>query len=88
MANFFKKTTLRFIQNHWGKEDDQQELDFKDLEDFFVQMMKKDDWILDDQTWNDLDMNRTYMKMNRTFSNPGQQCLYNMLRIFQNLLFL
>ena len=83
MANFFKKTTLRFIQNHWGKEDDQQELDFKDLEDFFVQMMKKDDWILDDQTWNDLDMNRTYMKMNRTFSNPGQQCLYNMLRILQ-----
>ena len=83
MANFFKKTTLRFIQNHWGKEDEQQDVDFKDLEDFFVQMMKKDDWILDDQTWNDLDMNRTYTKMNRTFSNPGQQCLYNMLRILQ-----
>ncbi len=83
MAKFFKKTTLRFIQNHWGKEDDQQDVDFKDLEDFFVQMMKKEDWILDDQTWNDLDMNRTFMKMNRTFSNPGQQCLYNMLRILQ-----
>ena len=40
MAKFFKKTTLRFIQNHWGKEDEQQDVDFKDLEDFFVQMMK------------------------------------------------
>ena len=43
----------------------------------------KDEFHIDDITWNDLDMNRTYTKMNRTFSNPGQQCLYNMLRILQ-----
>lgn len=83
MAKLFKKTTLRFIQSHWGKEDENQDVNFKDLEDFFVHMMKKEDWILDDQTWNDLDMNRTYMRMNRTYSMPGQQCLYNMLRILQ-----
>ena len=83
MAKFFKKSTLRFIQNHWGKEDEQQDVSYRDLEDFFVRMMKKDDWILDDLTWNDLDMNRVYTKMNRTFSMPGQQCLYNMLRILQ-----
>lgn len=83
MARFFKKSTLRFIENHWGKEDEQQDINFQDLEEFFVRMMKKNDWILDDLTWNDLEMNRTFMKMNRTFSMPGQQCLYNMLRILQ-----
>ena len=44
-------------------------------------MMRKDDWILDDLTWNDLDMNRNFYKMNRTLSMPGQQQLYNMLRV-------
>lgn len=83
MAKFFKKSTLRTIQNWWGKEDESQEVNFNDVEDFFVRMMKKDDWILDDLTWNDLDMNRSYMKMNRTLSMPGQQQLYNMLRILQ-----
>lgn len=83
MARLFKKSTLRFIQNWWGKEDETQDVQFHDLEDFFVRMMKKDDWILDDMTWNDLDMNRSFMKMNRTLSMPGQQCLYNMLRILQ-----
>ena len=36
-----------------------------------------------DQTWNDLDMNRVYKKINRTFSSAGQQCLYNMMRILR-----
>ena len=81
MPNFFSKKTMKYVQDRWGKEDEAQGVDFSDTEDFFVRMMRKDDWILDDQTWNDLDMNRNYLKMNRTFSMPGQQCLYNMLRI-------
>ncbi|MCI8633069.1 MAG: hypothetical protein HFE64_06285 [Lachnospiraceae bacterium] len=83
MAGLFRKSTLRFIQGWWGKEDESQDVNFHDVEDFFVRMMKKEDWILDDLTWNDLDMNRSYMKMNRTLSMPGQQCLYNMLRILR-----
>ena len=83
MPNFFSKKTMKYVQDRWGKEDEAQGVDFSDTEDFFVRMMRKDDWILDDQTWNDLDMNRNYLKMNRTFSMPGQQCLYNMLRILQ-----
>ncbi len=83
MAKFFTKKALEDVENRWGREDEVQTLDFQDTEDFFVRMMRKTDWILDDQTWNDLDMNRNYLKMNRTYSMPGQQCLYNMLRILQ-----
>ena len=83
MARFFTKKALEDVRKRWGKEDEVQPVEFQDTEDFFVRMMRKTDWILDDQTWNDLDMNRNYLKMNRTYSMPGQQCLYNMLRILQ-----
>lgn len=69
------------IAEKWGKEDTFQNVDFRQLEGNFAHMMRKDDWVLDDQTWNDLDMNPNFLKMNRTFTNPGQQSLYNMLRI-------
>lgn len=81
MANFFNKKTLRKLRDKWGHEDETQSADFAGLEHNFARMMKQDDWILDDQTWNDLDMNRNFIKWNRTYSNPGQQELYNLLRI-------
>lgn len=83
MSKVFRKSYLKYVAGRWGKEDDDQDLSMKELEDFFVAMMRKKDWILDDLTWNDLDMNRIYQKMNRTYSHSGQQCLYNMLRILQ-----
>ena len=83
MASIFSKKALNYVAGRWGKEDEDPELDIKQTENFFVEMMKKNDWILDDLTWNDLDMNRVFKKVNRTFSVSGQQCLYNMMRIIQ-----
>lgn len=83
MASVITKKALKYVSGRWGKEDEDPELDLAQTEDFFVAMMRKDDWILDDQTWNDLDMNRVYKKVNRTFSIAGQQCLYNMMRILR-----
>ena len=83
MARVISKKALKYVSGRWGKEDEDPELDLHQTEDFFVSMMRKDDWILDDQTWNDLDMNRVYKKINRTFSSAGQQCLYNMMRILR-----
>ena len=83
MASVITKKALKYVSGRWGKEDEDPELDLHQTEDFFVSMMRKDDWILDDQTWNDLDMNRVYKKVNRTFSVAGQQCLYNMMRILR-----
>lgn len=35
---------------------------------------------MDDITWNDLDMDRIFMKINHTWSQPGQEHLYDCLR--------
>lgn len=35
---------------------------------------------IDDITWNDLDMDRVYMRMDYTFSAAGEEALYQMLR--------
>ena len=83
MPKFYKKSRLEFVRNHWGKDFSdsvQDDLNFPDLEEFFVDMMKRADWILDDQTWNDMEMNRIFCKLDRAYSMPGQQMLYNMLR--------
>ena len=79
--NFYRKRTWERVQQAWGRE--MEEIPFAQLEKNFVSMMRREDWILDDQTWNDLEMNSVYQKLNRTYSDPGQQCLYNMLRIQQ-----
>lgn len=83
MPKFYTRRSMNYVKEHWGKEDSAQNVTFQDTESFFASMIKPDDWILDDQTWNDLDMNQNYLKMNRTYSMPGQQILYNMLRILK-----
>ena len=83
MPKIFKKSVFKFVQSQWGKEDEDTDMVFEDMEEFFVDMLKKRDWILDDQTWNDMDMNRVFRKVNRTFSSSGQQVLYNTLRTLQ-----
>ena len=83
MANYFKKSRMNYVQSHWGKDySDIRKADpeFRDTETHFVNMMKRADWILDDQTWNDLEMNEVYCKMDRAYSKPGAQVLYNELR--------
>ncbi len=79
MPRFYRKKVMQIVRDRWGKESTPA-VDFKDLEENYVHMMKKDDWILDDQTWNDLDMNANFMRLDRTMSNSGQQQFYNMLR--------
>lgn len=37
--------------------------------------------VIDDITWNDLDMNRFFKRINNTNSSIGQECLYRMLRV-------
>lgn len=36
--------------------------------------------VLDDRTWNDLDMDSIYAQVDRTLTVPGEQCLYSILR--------
>ena len=41
---------------------------------------KRDDFIIDDITWNDLDMDNVFKRMNSSLSTSGEQYLYYMLR--------
>ena len=43
----------------------------RDLDDVFT---------LDDRTWRDLDMDQVFALMNRTFTAPGEQVLYDLMR--------
>lgn len=46
----------------------------------FFDMSEKGEYTLDSQTWDDLNMNKVYEKLNRTYSSPGEEVLYSMLR--------
>jgi len=83
MPNLFSRRLRNWVQDNAGKEDENNVPDMSMIEKNFVRMMRKEDWILDDQAFNDLDMGKVYLKMNRTMSNPGQQMLYNMFRILK-----
>lgn len=54
-------------------------LDYKIVRKFF-DISKKGEYTLDDQTWDDLNMNKVYEKLNRTYSSLGEEVLYSMLR--------
>lgn len=41
----------------------------------------KGQFVIDDTTWNDLDMDRIYMLVNQTMSSPGEDVLYAMMRM-------
>lgn len=46
----------------------------------FFELSEKGDYTLDDQTWDDLDMDRVYAKLDRNYSSLGESALYSMLR--------
>ena len=51
-----------------------------ELERKFFDMSEKGEYTLDSQTWDDLNMDKVYEKLNRTYSSPGEEVLYCMLR--------
>lgn len=44
MPKIFKKSVFKFVQSQWGKEDEDTDMVFEDMEEFFVDMLKKRDW--------------------------------------------
>jgi DNA mismatch repair ATPase MutS len=72
------KRFLRSIRNDYNEDVDKVR-NFDKIKKFF-DMSKKNDYTLDNQTWDDLDMNKVYGKLDRTYSSPGEAALYSMLR--------
>lgn len=83
---FFRRNMLRyralyFIKSNWGKEETRKRKfdEIKKLHDF-IKMENKKEFFIDNQTWEDLTMDKVFEKLDRTLSTPGEQMLYNILR--------
>ncbi len=82
---FHKKIrTLRSIlklREKWGKENTR-DREFHKIAKLFHYISGKDNehYIVDDQTWDDLNLNAIFCQLDRTYSTPGESVLYAILR--------
>ncbi|WP_343251000.1 MutS-related protein [Diplocloster hominis] len=71
----------RKIALSWGKQPEQ-EYTAEEFDSISHFCRRRHDGVtgIDDITWNDLDMDEVFMLVNHTWSSPGQECLYDMMR--------
>lgn len=76
-----KKYARRKIRRAYGNVP-QREYESGDIEQISHYFRRKKDktFVIDDITWNDLDMDHVYMLVNQTMSSPGEDVLYDMMR--------
>ena len=86
LAIFFRRKMLRYkalysIKNSWGNKDSRKRK-FEDIKKLYeyIKDENKEQFFIDDQTWDDFTMNKVFDEVDRTFSTPGEQVLYNVLR--------
>jgi len=72
------------ISANWGKEPRRKysSEDMKSISSFFENMTKSspESYYIDNITWNDLDMDNIFKKLNSTMSSVGEEYLYYLLR--------
>ncbi len=72
------------IAMDWGKEaqDKYTDDELKTIAEYFNNRRedKREEFFIDEITWNDLNMDSIFQKINATESSPGEQYLYNILR--------
>lgn len=61
------------------EEDIEKNINFENTKKFF-NMSEKEYYTIDGETWDDLDMNRVYKELDRSYSTLGEAVLYYMLR--------
>ena len=81
---FFQRKLIRKLKNSWGKkpEGEYREGDMTWIRSWYDDYSKTnpDEFYVDDTTWNDLDMDDVYKRINACCSTAGEQSLYYMLR--------
>ena len=72
---------IRLLRKKWGIADSRNR-NFLKISSYFnrTQVTEDKKYMLDDRTWNDLDMDPVYSKIDRTLTAPGEQILYSILR--------
>jgi hypothetical protein len=83
---FFRRKMLMYralyhIKSSWGKPVERKRKfnDIKKLHDF-LKLQQKEEFFIDNQTWDDFTMDKVFEKLDGTLSTPGEQMLYNILR--------
>lgn len=78
------KKNIKKINRIWGKVPKKKYIDsdFVILSDFLKHKMKTIDFthVIDDITWNDINMKKIFMRINTTLSTLGENVLYFMLK--------
>lgn len=76
-----EKDFLKKAEEQWGKipSRDYSYEEFDIIKHYYLNSIKED-FVIDDITWNDLDMDNVFKLINTTYSSAGQEYLYDMLR--------
>lgn len=75
-----EEKAISFIRYNWSKVD-KRKRNFDDIKVLFNYLKKENkDFYIDDQTWQDLNMNDVFSVLDRTYSYQGEQFLYSLLR--------
>ncbi len=70
---------LTQLRREWGVEHLKKNRNFEEIPDLFNQAQRADS-VLDNRTWHDLNMDLIFSRIDRTFTWPGVQRLYQILR--------
>lgn len=68
---------VKEIKARWGKED-KRKRDFQSISHYYRRAFPGT--MVDDTTWNDLNMDALFAKLDRTLTGPGESVLYALLR--------
>lgn len=80
----FNKKRIEYLRSIWGKQIDKHR-NYDLISSYYDLLPKKtDDEFVDDKTWNDLDFDSVFAKMDRNISGIGQQYLYYLLHKYES----
>ena len=76
-----KAESLKKLREAWGKREFK-DRNISEVSTYFkeTQSLSTNRHVLDDRTWDDLDMDALYSRIDRTLTSPGEGVLYSLLR--------
>lgn len=77
-----RKYTKKRISDSWGKQKEEtyKNEEIKAISSYFENTKDIKKFFIDDITWNDLNMDKIFTRINNTQSSVGEEFLYNILR--------
>lgn len=80
-----KKETMLRLDREWAGKGKKRRLTDEEIKlaAHFFEEYSLDENVVDDITWNDLDMDRLFLELNNTNSSIGRECFYRMLRVIE-----